>query len=260
MPDNYIVQPVAKALQVLECVAEEGRELALTEICYKVQLPKTTVFRYLHTLRRAGFIAYDPQSDRYRIGVRLWALGQSASSRNVLCTVARPIMKALRDRFNETVNLAELEGREVVYLEIVESRRSLRMQAKIGGSDPAYSTAVGKALLAFLPEADWPEHLPDRWEARTPHTLTSFETLRQELGRVQARGYALDRGENEEGCCCVGAPIFHPGGQVIASLSLSAPESRVPPALESEIARGVVAASQEISARLRTCRKSLPGE
>ena len=77
MSEQYIVKPIAKALQLLEYVVEEGRELSLTEIAYRTGLPKTTAFRYLQTFCQAGFLSYDPRSDRYRTGVRLWALAQS---------------------------------------------------------------------------------------------------------------------------------------------------------------------------------------
>ena len=247
--ENYIVKPVAKALQVLAYVAEEGRELALTEICYKVRLPKTTVFRYLQTLCAAGLLAYDPVSDRYRTGVRLWALGQMAGRRSVLCEVTLPIMRRLRDRFNETVNLAELDGSEVIYLEMVESRRSLRMQAKIGSHDPAYTTAVGKAMLAFLPPERLPDHLPAALAPRTSGTVSELEALRSQLAEARTRGFALDQGENEEGARCVGAPIFGPGGSVIAGLSVSAPEGRMGGSQEKQIAAALVEAAAEISSR-----------
>ena len=201
MPDDYIVKPVAKALRVLEYVVEEGREMALTEIAYHVRLPKTIAFRYLQTLHRAGFVFYDPRSDRYRTGVRIWALAQSKGGQSVLREAALPIMRGLRDRFNETINLAELDGQDMVYIEMVESRRSLRMLAKIGSRDPAYCTAVGKAILAALPEEVLQKHLPTKAHPRTTRTLTVPAALEAELTATQRRGYAIDRGEN-----CAGSP------------------------------------------------------
>lgn len=253
MADQYIVQPVAKALQVLEYVAEEGRDLSLAMICEQTGLPKTTTFRYLQTLRRSGFVAYDPKSDRYRAGVRLWVLGQSAASRSAVCEVAMPVMKPLRDRFNETVNLAELDGPEVVYLEMVESRRSLRMQAKVGGRDPAYCTSVGKAILAFVPPERLAEHLPPRLSSRTHDTITSLASLRKALALVREQGFAIERGENEEGACCIGAPIFLKD-TVAAAISVSAPASRMSRPLEKEISTALVEAAGVIADRLKSLR------
>jgi IclR family KDG regulon transcriptional repressor len=254
MPEQYIVQPVAKALQVLEYVAEEGRDLSLAMICEQTGLPKTTTFRYLQTLRRAGFVAYDPKSDRYRAGVRLWVLGQLAASRSAVCDVAIPIMKPLRDKFNETVNLAELDGSDVLYLEMVESRRSLRMQAKVGSRDPAYCTAVGKAMLAYVALDRLQEHLPLRLTSRTHDTITSLTTLRRELATVREQGVAVERGENEDGACCIGAPIFYKEDSVIAAISVSAPASRITRSLEKEISAAVIEAATAIAERLQALK------
>src|SRR6266511_1705249 len=200
MANDYTVKPVYKALQVLQCLGEEQRELALSEICYRVGLPKTTVFRYLYTLRECGFVDYDPATDLYRLGLRMWELGGAVGSRLRIREVAVPFMRELRNRFNETVNLG-----------------------KLGGRDPVYSTALGKALLAFLPEEQWRDHLPGQLVSRTSQTLSSFDSLKQELVQTRNRGFAQDHGENEEGACCVGAPIFDQLGRVVAAVSLSAP-------------------------------------
>src|SRR5215471_18072277 len=118
MANSYIVQPVYKALQVLRCLGDERRELALSEICYRVDLPKTTVFRYLQTLCACGFVTHDPDTDLYRIGLRVWELGRSLHEPLWIRELALPEMRELRERFNETVNLGMLDGLEVVYLEI----------------------------------------------------------------------------------------------------------------------------------------------
>ncbi len=249
MSESYIVKPVAKALHVLEFVAEEGRELTLTEIAFHVHQPKTTVFRYLQTLRAAGFISYDPKSDRYRTGIRLWALNR-AGGRNALCDTAIETMRRLRDRFNETVNLGEIEGKDIVYLEIVESRRSLRMEAKIGARDPIYTTALGKAILSGMEEARWDDHLPEVLESRLgAHTLNHSDFYK-ELRHAAKLGFAVDRSENEEGAFCVAAPILQPKGNVVAAISVSAPDSRITPGLERQIAEAAVGAATEISIRL----------
>src|SRR5215204_4339874 len=93
MSNNYIVQPVYKALQVLRCLGEERRELALSEICYRVDLPKTTVFRYLQTLCACGFLTHDPDTDLYRIGLRVWELGQSVPEPLRIREIALPAMR-----------------------------------------------------------------------------------------------------------------------------------------------------------------------
>lgn len=247
---DYIVKPVQKALQVLDCLGQEKRELSLGEICRRVGLPKTTTYRYLHTLRANGLVAHDPDTELYRLGARLWELGQSVGEQLQIRKVARPFMEQIHDRFNETVNLGVLDGSEIVYVEMVESKMSLRMQASLGGRDPVYATALGKAILAHLPEDEWRDHLPARLSRRTARTLTSFPALREELLETRARGYSRDRGENEEGARCVGAPIFDQSEQVVAALSVSAPAVRMDDRLEREVAGAVALAAQGISRRL----------
>lgn len=250
MSNPYIVKPVYKALQVLRCLGDERRELSLNEICYRVELPKTTVFRYLHTLCAAGFVSHDPNTDLYRIGLRVWELGQLVREPQRMRDLALPLMRELRDRYNETVNLGILDDTDVVYLEMTESRRSLRMQALLGTRDPAYSTALGKAILAFLPVDEWPAHLPARLISRTPQTLISLVAIQQDLAATRERGFAIDNEENEEGACCIGAPIFDATGRVAAAVSLSAPASRLNGRQIDRAGQAVLHTAAAISARL----------
>ena len=248
--NDYIVKPVYKALHVLQCIGDEQRKLTLTEISHLARLPKTTVFRYLYTLRECGFVAYDPDSDLYWLGLRIFELAQSVDEQLRIREIAHPFMRKLRDQFNETVNLGLLDGQEVVYLEMIESRRSLRMQARLGSRDPVYSTALGKAILAFLPEERWPQHLPPDLPPRTPHTHTTYSALQQDLRQTRQRGFSLDREENEEGAHCLGAPIFNHLGQVAAALSVSAPASRLAEPLRQQVASAMLKTAAAISRHL----------
>jgi IclR family acetate operon transcriptional repressor len=177
-------------------------------------------------------------------------LGQLAGDQLRIRDVAWPHLQRLRDQFNETVNLGMLDGKEVVYIDMAESHHSLRMQARLGSRDPVYSTALGKAILAFTPQERWYGHLPERLTSRTQHTLTSRRQLLAELAAVRQRGYALDNGENEEGTICIGAPIFEHTGQVPYAISLSAPASRMDEAQLPTIAAAIVEAAAAISRSL----------
>jgi IclR family acetate operon transcriptional repressor len=244
----YLVKPVYKALQVLIALGDEQRPLTLTEICHRVRLPKTTVFRYLQTLARCGFVTHDRQADLYHLGARLFELGQLAGQQLRIRDVALPVMAALRERFNETVNLGILDGYDVVYVEMVESHHSLRMQATLGSRDPAFSTALGKAILAYLD--DPARHLPARLTPRTVFTLHSRASVMQALATIRQQGYALDDQENEDGARCVGAPIFEYPGRVTAAISVSAPASRLGREQVAEVAEAVREAAATISRQL----------
>jgi IclR family KDG regulon transcriptional repressor len=250
MPNGYMVKPVLKALQVLQCIGEAGRELTLTEICQTLHIPKTTTFRYLCTLRETGFVTQDPETDQYGLGLKLFELGHAVGENLRIREVAKSTIEALRERFNETVNLGVLDGHEIVYISVAESRHSLRMQAGLGKRDPIYSTALGKAILAFLPEAQWRHHIPDDWEPRTAHTRNSLLALKRDLLQTRDRGYSVDNEENELGARCVGAPIFNHIGRAIAAVSVSGPVSRMSEEMKPIVAAGVMQAAAEISQRL----------
>ncbi len=246
----YIVQPVYKALQLLDCLAEEQRALSLKEVSHLAGFPKATTYKYLCTLQASGLVARDETTNLYRLGTRLWELGQLVGGQLDVCKVALPHMQQLRDEFNETINLGVLEGLDVIYVEMVESRLSLRMQARLGSRDPAYSTAMGKAILAHLPEAEWRHHLPVHMERRTPHTVTSMEVLHRSLRETHALGFARDCEENELGARCIGAPILDAHGTPVAAISLSAPASRFEDGLEPAVAKAVISCAAVISERL----------
>jgi IclR family acetate operon transcriptional repressor len=247
---GYLVKPVYKALAVLECLAAAGRPLTLTEVSYLSDLPKTTVFKYLYTLRERGFVAHNEETDRYAVGLRVWELGKLAGDELRVREVALPFMYELRDRFNETVNLGILDGKDVVYVEMVESRHALLLRARLGGRDPVYSTSLGKAMLAFVSQERRREHLPSRLSPRTPRTITSFKVLDRELEQVRLRGFARDEGENEDAARCIGAPIFDHSGAVTAAISFSAPAIRVDQAREQEVIEAALGTASKISRRL----------
>lgn len=247
--NDYIVKPVYKALHVLERLGREQRKMSLTEISHLVRLPKTTVFRYLYTLEACGFVNHDPVQDLYGIGLRVFELARSMNEALQVREIALPFMRDLRNQFDETVNLGILDGQEVAYIEMIESRRSLRMQARLGSRDPVYSTALGKVILAFTPEEQWPQHLPERLAPRTDQTHTSQESLWTDLKETHQRGYSLDKEENEEGAHCIGAPIFNHLGQVTAAISVSAPINRLIGNVES-VAQATLETAATISSHL----------
>ncbi len=144
-------------------------------------------------------------------------------------------MQQLRDRFDETINLGVLHDDEVVYLEMALSRKALRLQATIGAHDPAYTTSLGRAMIAHLPQERWRKHIPRQMRKRTARTIVAPDRLHAELVATRKRGYALEREENEEGALCIGAPIFDQDGNVIAAVSLSAPAARISPSAEAEV-------------------------
>ncbi|WP_374625328.1 IclR family transcriptional regulator [Devosia sp.] len=256
LADDYIVQPVTKALQVLDYVARQGHDVTLTETVQELGLPKTTVFRYLQTLSAAGFLSHDQQRDRYGVGGRFRQLGQIDRSLMALREVAQPEMRQLVETFHETVNLAVLSESEVVYIDMLEPERPVKAQARIGYRHPAHSTSLGKAMVAFLPDAgglaDRDRDLP----AMTHRTLTDARKFRRQVEDVRRRGYAVEIGENEDGLMCVGVPILDRAGYPVAAISLSAPERRMKRERTDAAAVALKVAAERISMHLSSASRS----
>ena len=189
---------------------------------------------------------HDRDADRYGPGIGLWRLAQSGAPLDRLRHAYRPAMKRLRDRFGEPVNLGVLSGGEVLYADVIESGRSLRMQSSVGATDPLHCTALGKALLAFRPEEQRAALLPLRLERRTAATVTDRTALEEQLAVIRATGYAIEVGENEEGSYCIAVPVADGQGHAVAALSLSAPVSRYDEGARQGICAALILAAAEV--------------
>jgi IclR family acetate operon transcriptional repressor len=243
---RYVVKPVRKALQLLDVLEAEGRALTLSEVAERAALPKTTAFRYLYTLRAAGLVAQPEGAEAYAVGHRLAVSPARDRAILGLKQAALPEMQKLQRRFNETVNLGIVEGGAVVYLAMVGSTRSLRMEAAVGARDPLHSTSLGKAILAARPPGHQADDLPPRLARRTAQTLTTRAALAGDLAATAQRGYALDLEENEVGAHCVAAAI--PNSAPAAAISISGPVQRLPVETLPRLGAALVQAAAAIAA------------
>ncbi len=248
---TYGIEAVARVLRLLDVFSAAEPDLDLMTISRRAALPKSTAFRYLTTLEELGYLEREASTGTYHLGLKFFQLGQVAVNRLDVRTAARPSMKELARRYQETINLGVLNGQHVVLIEVVESPRSIRKGATLGDRDALHCTALGKAVLAYQgSEAIEDLVKTDALWGFTAHTLTEPVALAQDLQRVRERGYSLDEEEGEMGVCCVGVPIFDHSGQVRYALSLSAPATRLPLTLAHEIGPELVAYSARISAAL----------
>ena len=247
---DYRIAVVDRTLDLMDAMAETREAVGVTELARRIRTTKSGVFRILATLEHRGYVMREGTEPRYRLGPRLLYLGQQAAGGTDLRQRARPILEALHRAFDETVNLGLLADGHVVYLDMVESARGLRMAARLGNRDHAHSTALGKAMLAFLPDGEREVYLRDPLARRTASTITDARRLNEELTRVRDSGVAEDRGENEDGARCIGAPIFDHGGRVVAAVSVSGPASRLDDARTVDVAQAVRAAAREITERI----------
>lgn len=243
------VHAVERAFQLLDVLARG--DAGVSELARATGLHKATVHRLIRTLRQLGLVELAPDGTRYRLGLRLLELGGRVLARLDLRDAARPYLTELRERTRLTVHMAILDGAEVVYIDKLDSPANLRMASFVGTRNPAYCTALGKAILAALPDEELEAVLArTQFLPRTPNTITTPTALRQELAVTRARGYAIDNVENEEGIRCVGAPVYGHTGRVVASISVSGPIFSVTMAGIDELGRLVADIGQQISRAL----------
>jgi len=223
-----LIQVVRKAFAVLECFRTADGSLSYKEICARLDLPRTTVHRLLTDLAEQGYVTQDPETGEYALGIKLFEIGMRAVAQRGLVQTARPIMEELGRVSGETVNLGVLSvDYQVVYIDKYDSRNALKMDRPIGAREDAYSTALGKVLLAHLPPSDLEAYLSRvHLVQHGPNTITSVERLRECLGAVEAEGIAFDDRESHPGLACIAAPIRGNRGKVLAALSISGPASR----------------------------------
>jgi IclR family acetate operon transcriptional repressor len=249
--DSYVVQPVEKALLVLAYVAECGHVVSLKSVSGALGIPKTTAFRYLQTLTRAGFLAHDVRTDRYVGGPRLATIARINASIARARELARPLMQDLTREYEGTVNLAVKGDGAVVYLDVIEPAGGFRTKVRSGDAHPLHSTALGKAILAFMPEEESLDYLSRPLTERTGRTLVDRAELARQLRQVARSGYATETGENEDGAMCVGVPILDERSYPIVAISVSLPVQRMSPSHAMKAGDRLVQAARALSLRLR---------
>ncbi|MEM7644577.1 MAG: IclR family transcriptional regulator [Pseudomonadota bacterium] len=213
---------VGKALDVLDLVAGFGRPVRFSEVLEASAFPKATTYRLLQTLSNQGMLAHDPDDGTYVPGLRLVRMAHAAWSQSSLAPIARPHLDALSAAVGETVHLAQLDGGQVLYVDKRNATRPVPMYSEAGKVGPAYCTGVGKAMMAWLPEAALDAVLTRQsWHRFTDTTITSPAAMRTELEAIRATGHAEDREEHEPGIRCVAMPVLSTGGRVLGAVSVT---------------------------------------
>ncbi len=227
MPRSSLNISAVGILNVLEVFGRRSQPLSLAQLASETKRPKSTLHRMLATLVHAGFVEQDRETSKYRLTLKMWSLGMSALAGLDMLKVARPHLEALMTASDETVHLAVLEASgQIVYLSKVESPRSIRVQTQIGKHSPAYCTATGRAMLAFLPEAR-ERIFGQSLQTLTPDTVTDPTRLRQILDAIAVKGFAVTKGENHPEMGGIAAPIRDHTGAVVASCGIAIPIFRM---------------------------------
>lgn len=220
---NYSVRAVERVCLILNLLQESVDGITLNEVAQTTGLPKSSAFRYLWTLENHRYVERDEEGGLFRLG--LGFVGMQSRHLEILRERARPSLERLRNEFGETANLGLLDGDHIIYIDIVESRRGVRLAASRGDHDPIHCTALGKAIASQLPHDRVRDLLNGAsLTKRTANTIITIDDYFDELTKVRRLGYAVDDRENEEDGRCVAAPLL--GTHLPVAISVSGPSSR----------------------------------
>ena len=225
---SQTVNSVARALDILDCLAAHRREVGVTEISHELQVHKSTVSRMLATMESKGYVSSNGTSGKYYLGMRLVELASYRLEQIDLRSQARPFLEELVQATGETAHLAVFSQGKVVYVDKVDTPQTLMMRSKIGYRVFAHCTALGKAILAALPDEIVERVINEKGLPRfTPNTIVDPLALKEHLRRVRVQGYAIDDEEHEEGIRCAAAAVLDHAGRVVGALSVSGPTLRI---------------------------------
>lgn len=222
---------VQKTFAILENFTPARPEWGVTELANEIGANKSTIFRFLSQLQSLDILYKDQQTEKYRLGLKLFELGNRVPLKEALVEKTHPALMEVAQNITETVHIAVLKNHQVFYIDKVESPQGLRISSHIGSYNPAYATSLGKVLLAFLPPEQQRMTLDfifksGNCEAFTSNTITRRKDLERELDQILDQHYAIDREEYEVGLICVAIPIFNQAKEVVASLSAAGPANR----------------------------------
>lgn len=246
---NYTVTSVDRALELLLILGKNTKDMGVTELSKLLGVQKSTVHSLLQTMLTRGFVQ-QTENGRYTLGTRLIQLGETCAERLDIRTAARPILAELADETREIALLAILAGNELIIIDKVEPQRAFLIIPKFDFSMAIHSTAVGKVLLSYAPEAVLNQILERGVDRFTQYTLTDKQTLLNELEKVRGQGFAVGCNETIEGITCIAVPIYDVRGNVAAALSISSASSLVSADRYKEIISILKHKAAAISARL----------
>jgi len=245
-------QSVAKALQIIEIMAQANGPMRLQDISVRLGLPASTVIRFLGTLTEFHYVSQNQETLQYALTMKFCRLGHLVSSQVRIRDVARPHLVRLAERFGESASLAVEEERNVLYVDCVDGPdHILQTLQKIGRVAPMHSTGVGKLLLMNYTDSELEDYINVRGlDPSTKNTITSRQSLIRELKKIAKSDSAVDNEECEIGVKCVAAPLRDYTNRIVAAMSMSGPVSRMTEKKMEEIRQGLSAAAEQISVAL----------
>ncbi|MGG2047808.1 MULTISPECIES: IclR family transcriptional regulator [Burkholderia] len=249
-PAEGRLSSVTAAIRVLKTFSEEEPEIGISTLAKRLKLAKSTAHRLATTLLAEGLLEQNLENGRYRLGIELFALGTLVRRRLDVSKQALPFLHELREKTDETVHLAILDGTSIIYLFNLESNQAIRMRSYIGDRKPAFCTSEGMVLLAHGAPETLARVIREGLVARTPKTNTSSAALMKVLDQVRVDGYSTDDEESEIGMRGIAAPVRDLNGQVIAAISVGGPTQRLTKKALRGFTPELITAAEGISTRL----------
>jgi IclR family transcriptional regulator, pca regulon regulatory protein len=251
------VNALIRGLAVLESYGTNGaRELTLTELARRTALSKTTAFRLVRTLVHLGFMKQDKDTEKYFLAPRVLGLGYSFLEGLDLRELASPYLKELSGRCGETVNMAVLDGNELVYVERLKTQQIVNINLHIGSRLALYNTSMGRALIAHKPEAWLRAYIAQLPPEAEEYARKGGKKLLAILRGVREKQYAVNNEDLARGLRSVAAQVRNSKGEVVAAVNIAVPSARVSlEELEKKYALQLLRTAREISASLG-CRET----
>lgn len=243
------LKSLGKIVRILECFSARDKTLSVGDVCARTDYPRSTTHRLLASLKEVGLLDQDRQRDRYRLGIKLFELGNIVLANMDLHREARPFVEQLGKLTGQLVHLAVFDGRQAIVIHRSDPSDSATPLTFVE-SAPVHCTGVGKAILAFQPPELIGRLIDEGLQRFTDATITSGPALRAELARVRTRGYSVDEGEHQPGLRCIGAPIRDQNGRVFAAVSISGSAWKIPADQTEALSKIVTHSAKAISERL----------
>jgi DNA-binding IclR family transcriptional regulator len=251
MVRQYLVPAVNRALQVIELLSNQDSGMSISEIHRSLRLPLSSAANIVYTLKTLGYLERDHQNSHYRLSLKVLGISRRLLSRMDSLGVCHGLLEDLVRESGLTAHLAVMREGESIYVDRVASDGLVQFSSYIGMHWPAHCSAVGKALLAFLPDTDVRRALQQmNLHKMTPRTLTSRRALYTQLLSFRRMGYTWEMEEGEQGVACVAAPIFGQQGEVVAAVSVTGTIQQIPKNRVAATGAMVKRHAQLMSARL----------
>jgi DNA-binding IclR family transcriptional regulator len=220
MPPSYTIPALVQSFSVINFISKNPDGVTFTDIVTESGVPKSTVFRILHTLEHYAWV--EKRGDRFFLGYMFIHYGLTTLSGRRIADIAAPVLESLVDQTGETAHLAVLSGKHSMILDVRESNKHIKLTSPAGQLLPLYCTSHGKLFLAYIVGNDLEGfYFGETLEKKTEHTITELSALRSEIKKIRMQGYSVDNQEYHENVRCCAAPIFDRSGGCIGAIGVT---------------------------------------